>query len=56
MKQRIQFKKTPPKDYTTNGNFLVCRGIPIHEFCNPKAAKLAAERWNAKHENNLQCQ
>jgi len=57
MKQRIQFKSRPPKEYTSLGTKLICRGVEVLEFPTPKQAKLAAERWNAKHEKTLQqCQ
>jgi len=54
MKRRIQLKNRPPKDYTSRGNQLICKGIVVRECESRKQAKLAAERWNAKHEKTLQ--
>lgn len=54
MKVRIQFKKTSPKEYTSNGCNLVCRGIVVRTLPTAKLAKLAAERWNHKHQQSLQ--
>ena len=50
MKRRIQFKKRPTPEYSSEKGILYCKGLPVKVYESSKLAKLAAERWNTKHE------
>jgi hypothetical protein len=50
MKKRIKFKKKPEPEYYSEKGILYCRGLPFKVYESSKLAKLAADRWNAKHE------
>jgi hypothetical protein len=53
MKKRIKFKKKPDPEYYSEKGILYCRGLPFKVYESSKLAKLAAERWNTKHEQAI---